>query len=423
MVLVGITGDSARDNTDPLKPTIYAGFAGTCTPNPEDPTKNTMNGTEVCDSCAYKTTLEVCNKRNAYDNLKLVVTTQFTLVGALVSNAYIKVGDGDKTFGNYFTLTSSNTLVTSITWAELCSLAGDCGSGINKEVTIGIDPTSGGTGTAESYSFKVIARSVIAGPSFYTDCNTDTAVANSGYCHFEAFPGDGKLYANNLIVSPDYPATGASSVNYNGLVFFYEEQLDGESAETTINRITTGSASKELVTSQDASAPSTENRISGLTNGKRYCLVMANKDVTGIISSFTPGAADEQCAPVSEVVGLLDGKECFIATAAFGSEMAPEVNTFREFRDRFLLRHAWGKKIIQFYYKHSPYYANQIAESEVAKTLVRAALWPILFFTKMSLILGFWSAVLFSTLILAVLLGIVFYAAEKRRSLGVSRET
>lgn len=77
-------------------------------------------------------------------------------------------------------------------------------------------------------------------------------------------------------------------------------------------------------------------------------------------------------------IGAADGKTgCFIATAAFGSEMDPHVWKLRVFRDQYLHGHAIGEKFVEFYYHYSPSVANWIASHEWARTLTRLALWPI----------------------------------------------
>lgn len=45
---------------------------------------------------------------------------------------------------------------------------------------------------------------------------------------------------------------------------------------------------------------------------------------------------------------------CYIATCVYGSYDCPEVWTLRRFRDFYLKKKSWGKKIIKMYYKISP---------------------------------------------------------------------
>jgi hypothetical protein len=73
------------------------------------------------------------------------------------------------------------------------------------------------------------------------------------------------------------------------------------------------------------------------------------------------------------------GGGCFIATAAFGTDMEPEVVTLRNFRDETLLPNPAGKMFVEAYYKISPPIANFIRGSEPLKAAVRAGLEPIVF--------------------------------------------
>ena len=69
---------------------------------------------------------------------------------------------------------------------------------------------------------------------------------------------------------------------------------------------------------------------------------------------------------------------CFIATAAFGSPLAPQVQLLREFRDRYLMTNAPGRLFVSTYYRISPPVATFIAESEALRAIVRAGLIPVI---------------------------------------------
>jgi predicted RNA-binding Zn-ribbon protein involved in translation (DUF1610 family) len=68
---------------------------------------------------------------------------------------------------------------------------------------------------------------------------------------------------------------------------------------------------------------------------------------------------------------------CFIATAAYGTPFASEIQTLRSFRDSFIVRSSLGKKSILFYYKVSPFIANRIRPSQKLRKIVRTLLVPI----------------------------------------------
>ena len=73
---------------------------------------------------------------------------------------------------------------------------------------------------------------------------------------------------------------------------------------------------------------------------------------------------------------------CLIATAAFGSEMAPQVQFLREIRDNTVLQTQSGTTFMtgfnQFYYSFSPYVADYERENPVFKETVKVTLTPLL---------------------------------------------
>jgi len=67
---------------------------------------------------------------------------------------------------------------------------------------------------------------------------------------------------------------------------------------------------------------------------------------------------------------------CFIATAAYGTPMAEEIEILRQFRDEYLLTSPVGKALVEFYYRVSPPIAEFITEHPSLKPIVRAGLVP-----------------------------------------------
>jgi len=76
------------------------------------------------------------------------------------------------------------------------------------------------------------------------------------------------------------------------------------------------------------------------------------------------------------------GGGCLIATAAYGSELAPQVQFLRELRDNTVLQTTSGTSFMtgfnQFYYSFSPYVADYERENPVFKEAVKITLTPLL---------------------------------------------
>jgi len=75
---------------------------------------------------------------------------------------------------------------------------------------------------------------------------------------------------------------------------------------------------------------------------------------------------------------------CFIATAAYGTPFAEEIDVLRDWRDDYLAQSYLGRAFIKTYYSLSPPVANNISTSETKKKIVRITLDPIVKILKSS---------------------------------------
>ena len=110
-----------------------------------------------------------------------------------------------------------------------------------------------------------------------------------------------------------------------------------------------------------------------------------------IIDSFliTEYTASSSTNPESEVIVLDDQSfnetengGCLIATATFGTEMAPQVQLLREIRDNIVLQTESGISFMtafnQFYYSFSPTIADYERENPIFKEGVKLTITPLL---------------------------------------------
>ena len=90
----------------------------------------------------------------------------------------------------------------------------------------------------------------------------------------------------------------------------------------------------------------------------------------------------------NEVKITVEEKKCIIATVTFGSELSPEVNFLRSFRDNLILKTHSGRQFYiafdAFYYSWSTPVANLIVSNQVLKTLVKLLIYPLLGILKLT---------------------------------------
>jgi len=85
-----------------------------------------------------------------------------------------------------------------------------------------------------------------------------------------------------------------------------------------------------------------------------------------------------QVCPIVENHDTVDATKkvsaCYIATAVYGDEDAPQVLRLRRFRDERLHATAWGRRLSTFYYRHSPKLAARLRGRKILNGMVRRLL-------------------------------------------------
>ena len=124
------------------------------------------------------------------------------------------------------------------------------------------------------------------------------------------------------------------------------------------------------------------------TNGLHNIRVISPVDATvpqtgqGIESEF-----EEQVEKPTEKVPVSQtsqeqGGGCLIATATYGSELAPQVQQLRELRDNQLLNTESGTSFMntfnEFYYSFSPIIADYERENQIFREMVKIAITPMI---------------------------------------------
>ena len=117
----------------------------------------------------------------------------------------------------------------------------------------------------------------------------------------------------------------------------------------------------------------------------RVCGRCGNKGI--VFEQVLPGdyrhITCPSCGGLSKFWSNGNSGRCFIATAAYGSPYATEVDIFRQFRDETLLSSKLGSLLVETYYFVSPPIASLISKFKWLRSIVRYLLLePMLYLLK-----------------------------------------
>ncbi len=426
--LKNVTGTSYFDTSSKI---VYAGFAGTCAGPVSSSTCNTCTDTSGMG-------LKPCNQKAIHPALNVVFsfTSSVDLTNASVG-LFIGADAASSTqVGSLITGAAASTDMTlSTTWSTFCNgatgLNSDCSVAASSDKTvtnrfffIGADESrTNGIEATEKQQVTVVLHSISASDTTLHSQPFCSSSAASGYglCSYALETGDSKL----VILGDPAPLSNSTPPNnspaFQAVVFFPFIQATGISVSGISNGKDVQPMIKNFTSATDLSLEG-DPYITGLTNFERYCVFAGQMNLAQNIFGFTTTSLDasKMCKETSEVVGLLDDKHCFISTAAFGSDMATEVQIFRQFRNTFLLTNKYGAEFVKFYYDVGPKAALFISDSEFLKSITRAALYPLVGFSWIALNYGILPALLFLLLTLICIFNFrkklsAFFASRKFR--------
>lgn len=382
---------------------VFGGLAG----GASDGACASKTGSSVCNSCSAVTGLTACNESRIYDSLIVAINVE-----DVANEAFDLVAEVDGSSNvEMIPETGSSDQQIRFKWSNICNqmsgISGGCetvtGSGA-ATVTINIaydrdndNQFSTGDGDSTQITFRVFKPSAT---------QNEFSSGHSGIKDFRPYPGDEKVYIEGQD-GPDIQADGSfPNLDYSGA----EAQRVRVFAATDGIEHARYNSAKELTPLQDLDVEEEGTALSskiydGLENDTLYFFRLALVDQANNVVEYIPSAADataEHCdstdgakanckwaATPSQVLGLLTKDlNCFVATAAYGSSMQPELKTLRAFRNNVLLPRQWGRGFVKSYYTYGPYAARYIHDKPVLRAMARAAIWPAVGFSKLTFKIG-----------------------------------
>ncbi len=206
---------------------------------------------------------------------------------------------------------------------------------------------------------------------------------NMGYAlqNLERFDEARSFYENALIIDPSFETAKINLNDLDGVIY----QANAQQLENNIVKVF---ELTNLAVENDEKGSEIEAK-----KNFEQALEILEMKIAPLITE--PKAKEEVQEKINEIKAILyeyekdsikipttsKGGGCLIATATYGSELAPQVQQLREIRDNSLLTTTSGTHFMEtfndFYYSFSPSIANYERENPVFKEMVKIAITPM----------------------------------------------
>jgi hypothetical protein len=415
LTLTSTTGGSA---------TIYGGFAGLSTACPNDSSGNLCNNCSAAANACADTPLCACNESRAFLTQKVTIH----LTSDVAGQAILGKSDGSTLTSIQKNLGNDGTAVEFF-WGDMCTaiMGGTCDGG-----ALTTNPA-----TFRIYLDKDRQTDIDSGEEFVevsvkvinpgtTDWNFYGDVKTEGIGGFTPYPGDKKIYVEDVASNTGFP-----SLSYGSEVKKVRVYMSSAGKGSPIPHSILTPAN---LTVEEDGAELSDSVVDGLENNVRYAFRVALVDEANNVVQFFPSATTATAngcdssppaancpwaATPDQVLGLLsEDFNCFIASAAYGTSIEPKLDVFRKFRFKILLQRPWGRKFVEQYYHYGPYAARYIHDKPILRGIARGFLWPLYGFSLMSLSYGLPVAVATSLILMISLLALAYFGMRsfKRRA-------
>lgn len=344
------------------------------------------------------------------------------------SNSYSTVLlNSGNTYDSYTGDPNHGTTRIGINLSDLCSNSGisQCQSTIANSVetelditvTVGVTEgqtpfvqTAGSQNNTTAQDYLSIRLTFTRCPSYNTSALA-TISGNQFYTYTLAVsPGDGSAKVAVLTE----PLSVSGQTPYKSKIFLFEKS--STTRTTSVAPMTPASAS---VISEIPGTGQGYFTIGNLENDSTYNVQMAYVNHAGFITPAGPpqGATSAPQVTPSTIAGLLNKNTgpCFIATAAYGDESAPDVLLLRNFRDMILFKYELGREFVHWYYRWSPAAASWLLNHPQYRMFVRFALFPAIELATVLLWARDHLWILIVFMLMATFLTVLYLNSSRRR--------
>ncbi len=276
--------------------------------------------------------------------------------------------------------------------------------GAGAAVSIVITPGTAGIASGESISYTVEAvdqfNNTLSDATAITVFSIDSAAGGSWSrnVYVSQFAGAWTVTGNCEGI------VGTASLNVGaGAIDHYTVTSDNYSLETSIAftvTVTARDAYGNVATNDNttvitmSSSSSTMifdgngNGLFGETGDNMKTLSAGTFDIQAKDNTATEGitiTASDGSMQATGSAYTVENFRCFIATAAYGTPMAGEIQILRDFRDKYLSTNPPGRLFVSIYYKLSPPVARFIADHDSLRAAIRFGLTPVLWLASAAL--------------------------------------
>lgn len=278
----------------------------------------------------------------------------------------------------------------SVRWDVICSYiigSGNCDSEDTRgTVHVGLDANNDNTLSSDESSVAI--QIIVSGMEDVV--NVQSGV--NGISAFQVYPGDEKIYLldsetnvyedleEGMITLGNFPSY-KSITTFTEVRLYYAESSSGCGGINEVDNNSNYVYTKILDLDSEGDFKTDRTFFRDFENEKPYVFRLALVDEAGNVGLFTPNSACNDryhTATPDDVYGIFgSSNKCFIMETANANI---SVNVLRKFRDKRLIGSDIGERIIDSYYKHSPFVVGLVRGNKKLKTIIQVLLVPTTIF-------------------------------------------